>query len=66
MYKFRFFSTCLTEALIRKTFDQYGGLIECDGAVGGPSDGWVMVSVLNQEVANKLIKGLKEEKNVIG
>ena len=61
-----FVSTCLSEAQIRKAFEPYGELLECDGAVGGPADGWVMVSVHDQNVATTLIQGLKKEKHTIG
>ena len=61
-----FVSTCLSEAQIRKAFEPFGELLECDGAVGGPADGWVMVSVHDQNVATTLIQGLKKEKHTIG
>ena len=61
-----FVSTCLSEAQIRKAFEPFGELLECDGAVGGPADGWVMVSVPNHDVATTLIQGLKKEKHTIG
>jgi len=43
-------SKCLTDAEIRSVFEPAGGVLECDGAVSGPSEGWVMVSMKSQEM----------------
>ena len=60
------FSDCLSESEVREKFASFGGVIECDGAVDGPSDGFIMVSVANQDVANAAISGMKKAGSVIG
>jgi len=59
-------SKCLTDAEIRSVFEPAGGVLECDGAVSGPSEGWVMVSMRSQEIANSAVRMFKELNNSIG
>jgi hypothetical protein len=56
----------LSEEKIRSLFGKYGGVKECDGAVSGPSDGWVMISMDSIEKAHTAMKGLKDSGNSIG
>jgi len=56
----------LSEDRIREVFRSYGGIRECDGAVGGKAEGWVMVSMENMDKANSAIKGLRDCRNPIG
>ena len=56
----------LSEDRIRDAFKSYGGIRECDGAVGGKIEGWVMVSMDNMDKANSAIKGLRDARNPIG
>jgi len=37
--------SCLGEDKIRAEFTEFGPVVECDGAIDGPSDGWVMVGL---------------------
>jgi len=56
----------LSEERIRSLFEKYGGIKECDGAVNGPSDGWVMISMDTMDKASSAIKGMRESGNPIG
>ena len=47
-------------------FEPFGAITDCDGALNGVDDGWVMLSVLTQEIANRCIDGLKKTGNSIG
>ena len=60
------FRNSLSEEKIRSVFDKYGGIKECDGAVNGPSDGWVMISMENIEKANTAMHALRDSGNPIG
>ena len=61
-----FYRNSLSEERIRSLFEKYGGIKECDGAVNGPSDGWVMISMDTMDKATSAIKGMKESGNPIG
>merc|ERR1719154_296219 len=58
-------SSCLDEETIRAEFVPFGEVAECDGAIGGPEDGWVMVAMVlrkEAETAMETLKGKKESK----
>lgn len=58
-------SSCLDEQTIRAEFVQFGEVAECDGAIGGPEDGWVMVAMVTRqeaETAMETLKGNNESK----
>jgi len=58
-------SSCLSEESIKKEFVEFGEVAECDGAIDGPEDGWVMVAMVNRveaEMAMKTLQGRKESK----
>jgi hypothetical protein len=55
-----------TEAEVRALFEKYGGLIDCDGALGGPEDGWVMVGMASEEAARRAEQALKSSSHPAG
>jgi len=58
-------SSCLSEDSIKKEFGEFGEVSECDGAIGGPEDGWVMVAMAIKSEAEKALvtlQGRKESK----
>ena len=59
-------SKCLSSAEIRSVFERAGGIIECDGAVDGASEGWAMVSMRSEETATAAIRMFRELRNPIG
>ena len=56
----------MSEQQIRTAFQPFGKLCECDGAVDGPRDGWVMISVDSKEVADRMVEGMKQSNHIIG
>ena len=57
-------SSCLSEDKIRQEFNEFGDVAECDGAIGGPEDGWVLVAMMKQnaEIALVTLKQRKDSK----
>ena len=58
-------SSCLSEEDIKEEFVEFGEVAECDGAIGGPEDGWVMVAMMKKaeaETAMAALKGRQESK----
>jgi hypothetical protein len=51
---------------VRALFEKYGGLIDCDGALGGPEDGWVMVGLASEEAARRAEQALKSSSHPAG
>ena len=56
----------MSSAEIRSVFERAGGIIECDGAVDGASEGWAMVSMRSEETATAAIRMFRELRNPIG
>ena len=51
---------------MRALFEKYGGLTDCDGALGGPEDGWVMVGMASEAAARKAEQALKSSAHAVG
>ena len=51
---------------MRALFEKYGGLTDCDGALGGPEDGWVMVGMSSEEAARRAEQSLKASSHAVG
>jgi hypothetical protein len=59
-------SECFSEQDVRSIFEKYGGLTDCDGALGGPEDGWVMVGMASEDAARSAVQALKASAHVVG
>jgi len=55
-------SSCLSEENIKNEFTEFGEVAECDGAIGGPEDGWVMVAMTSKKEAESALNALKDNK----
>jgi hypothetical protein len=55
-----------SEPEVRVLFEKYGGLTDCDGALGGPEDGWVMVGMASEEAARRAEQALKSSSHPFG
>ena len=51
---------------MRALFEKYGGLTDCDGALGGPEDGWVRVGMSSEEAARRAEQSLKASSHAVG
>jgi len=56
-------SNCLSEDRIRDEFVEFGEVAECDGAIDGPEDGWVMVAMQNKKEAETAMTALQNRKD---
>ena len=52
---------CLNENQIREEFGDQWKVVEVDGAVGGPSDGWVMVGLSSQATLASALSALRSK-----